>query len=73
MYVVAEVVSLAPVVVALSYHVADVDVMDYLRAVMRSNELSVRSLNLTTDAILLNPSNYTVWYAYSMQHSYNYY
>ncbi len=42
----------------------DVDVMDYLRGIMRVNELSARALNLTSDAISMNPSNYTIWYEY---------
>ncbi|KAL7668916.1 hypothetical protein ACOME3_009598 [Neoechinorhynchus agilis] len=34
----------------------------YLRAVLKSGEKSSRVLELTSDAIYLNPANYTAWY-----------
>lgn len=37
------------------------DVFNYFRAVVASNEKSFRSLELTKDAVRLNPANYTVW------------
>ena len=37
------------------------EVHDYLRALLKSNEVSARALSLTEHALKLNPANYTTW------------
>lgn len=49
-------------VVAIAYSHEFRETMDYFRAVYLANELSPRSLQLTKEAIALNPGNYTVWH-----------
>lgn len=41
---------------------ADVEAMDYFRAVLKGNELSARALAVTSDIIDQNPSFYTAWH-----------
>ena len=47
-------------VVSIAYKDEFRETMDYFRAVYHSDERSARSLDLTSDAIGLNPGNYTV-------------
>ena len=47
-------------VVPIAYKPEFIETMDYFRAVYKANEFSPRALQLTHQAILLNPGNYTV-------------
>lgn len=49
-------------VVPIAYTEEFRETMDYFRAVYVSDERSPRSLQLTSEAIHLNPGNYTVWH-----------
>ncbi|KAJ0972329.1 hypothetical protein J5N97_020288 [Dioscorea zingiberensis] len=49
-------------VVPIAYREDFREAMDYFRAVYLADERSLRSLNLTSEVIAMNPGNYTVWH-----------
>ncbi|XP_008810767.2 protein farnesyltransferase/geranylgeranyltransferase type-1 subunit alpha [Phoenix dactylifera] len=49
-------------IVPIAYHDDFRETMDYFRAVYLADERSRRALDLTTEAIGMNPGNYTVWH-----------
>lgn len=49
-------------VCAIDYPSEYVEAMDYLRAVLRSDEHSERTLKLTEVCLKFNPANYTTWH-----------
>ncbi|XP_064540876.1 protein farnesyltransferase/geranylgeranyltransferase type-1 subunit alpha [Drosophila montana] len=48
-------------VVSIAYRPKFREVFDYMRAIIAKGEKSQRALELTTEALRLNPANYTVW------------
>ncbi|KAH8377043.1 hypothetical protein KR093_002940 [Drosophila rubida] len=48
-------------VVSIAYSPKFREVFDYMRAIIAKGEKSQRALDLTTEALNLNPANYTVW------------
>jgi len=49
-------------VCSIAYPQGYVDAMGYLRAIMKNNERSERSLELTAICLRFNPANYTTWW-----------
>jgi protein farnesyltransferase/geranylgeranyltransferase type-1 subunit alpha len=49
-------------VCAILYTPQFVQTMDSLRALLRADERSARALQVTQQAIALNPANYTAWH-----------
>lgn len=49
-------------IVKIAYTDKFKEVFGYLRTILKTNEISDRAFELTKDAALLNPANYTVWY-----------
>src|SRR5688572_16384525 len=49
-------------VVPIAYRSEFREVMDYFRAILKSNEMSERALKLTRAVINGNPANYTAWH-----------
>mmetsp|Transcript_22241 Transcript_22241/g.38321 ORF Transcript_22241/g.38321 Transcript_22241/m.38321 type:complete len:307 (+) Transcript_22241:147-1067(+) len=49
-------------VVMIDYPPAYIEAMDLFRAVLKTDELSSRSLALSREVIELNPANYTAWH-----------
>lgn len=49
-------------IVRIAYTETFKEIFNYFRAILKLNEKSERAFELTKDAALLNPANYTVWY-----------
>jgi len=49
-------------VARIAYTEKFTDVFDYFRAIVASEEVSERALELTTDTVALNPANYSAWH-----------
>ena len=57
-------------IVPISYTDEFRETMDYFRAIYVTDERSLRALQLTTEAIKLNPGNYTVSSCFVLMHAY---
>ena len=57
-------------IVPISYTDEFRETMDYFRAIYVADERSLQALQLTTEAIKLNPGNYTVSSCFVLMHAY---